>query len=430
MGWADRVDQLLYDGERVRCRLEVSTATVVVTSHRLLAFVDSRGGPAYRYVDLPNVGAVDLRREGRFAHLIRAIVAAILGIGLVLTSAAVSFVELVPDPDLEGGESDAPATPATGVLDAVESTLALVDLAVVATGVLSIGIAAVFALLYVRSRSRRLVIEVRGDDDVELPVTGADDVGTAVVELEEAIRPEPSVGALGGPTGSDRDRLEGHPTVDDRHRTVREHGDSPVERTSQDRGSNERRSLDDSPLGRGSRSDGPRERGSLESGESADSRGPTAEFPESADPTSLEPEVPPIDEADSRTAGLDDEGSTDAFDWDPLAGSGSEERSEPERTLETERWWTDDERDGDERNRNEGDGDEGDGDERNRNEGDGDERDGDERNRNEGDGGEGDGDEGDGDERNRNEGGGNGYGDESHDDGDGDNAEDEREEST
>ncbi|WP_235019777.1 hypothetical protein [Natrialba sp. INN-245] len=401
MRWADRVDQLLYGGERVEHRIEFSTATVVVTSHRLLAFAGSEDGPAYRHVDLPNVGAVDRRREGRFAHLIRAIVAAVLGIGLLLTSAAVSFVELVPDPDLESGESDAPATPATGVLDAVESTLALVDLAVVATGVLSIGIAAVFALLYVRSRSRWLVIEVRGDDDVELPVTGADDVGTAVVELEEAIRPEPSVGALGGATDSDRDRLEGHPTVDDRHRTVREHGDSPVERGSQDRGPNERSSLDDSPLGRGSRSDGQWERGSLESGESADSRGSTAEFPEStADPTSLEPEAPPNDGENSRTDGPDGEASTDAFDWDPLAGSGSDERGEPARTLETERWWTDDERDGDERNRNEGDGDEGDGDER------------------------------DGDERNRNEGGGNGYGDESHDDGDGDNAEDEREEST
>ncbi|MCW8173155.1 hypothetical protein D8S78_18615 [Natrialba swarupiae] len=210
------------------------------------------------------------------------------------------------------------------------------DLAVVATGVLSIGIAAVFALLYVRSRSRRLVIEVRGDDDVELPVTGADDVGTAVVELEEAIRPEPR-SVPSGPTGSDRDRLEGirRWTI----ATERSGNTATARRTYFTRSRLERTEI----AGRQSTGTWFAERRPAGTwlarvGESADGRGPTAEFPESADPTSLEPEVPlstkrtPVPPVSmtrvDRRLRLGPRGI-----W-----LGGEERARAK--LETERWWT------------------------------------------------------------------------------------------
>ncbi|MEY7850346.1 hypothetical protein AB7C87_14240 [Natrarchaeobius sp. A-rgal3] len=347
MRWADRVDQLLYDGERVEHRLEIATAEIVVTSHRVLTFPSGGDGPAYRHVNLPNVGAVDLRRTGRIGYLVWTFVSALLGIGLLVTSVAVSFVDLVPTPDLESGETNAPTNPADGILSAVESTLALVDLAVVVTGVLSLTIAAAFALLYVRSRSRRLVIEVRGDDDVELPVAGTDDVGAAVIELEEAIRPEPSLGAIDERTPNpDRDRLEDGSTADDRHRTVRERVDSPLERNSlddapQQRGPledspEEQRSLEDSSPESDSPADGLWDRDSVDSGEPTDSPEPTADF------SPLESAEPPTGGENPRTDGLDGEESSDAFEWDPLEGSGSAEEESTERNLESERWWSND----------------------------------------------------------------------------------------
>ncbi|RQG95153.1 hypothetical protein [Natrarchaeobius chitinivorans] len=201
MNWGDRVDRLLYDGERVECRVELGNGEFVVTTHRVLAFTPRGGGPSYRHADLPNVGDVSLETGGRLRPLLFSVVSMVLGTGLLATSAAVSFVDLVALPDLEPDGAQPAANPAgdaaSDVVGTVETALALVDLAVLAVGTLSIGIGVAFALLYLRSRSRRLVLEIRGQDDIELAVSEGDDAGSAVLALEEAPHLGPSPGGIG-----------------------------------------------------------------------------------------------------------------------------------------------------------------------------------------------------------------------------------------
>ena len=63
-GWAGSVDDLLFDGERVRRSVSLGDNRVVVTSHRLLAFTPGRSGENYRQVDVPNVTDVRAGNEG------------------------------------------------------------------------------------------------------------------------------------------------------------------------------------------------------------------------------------------------------------------------------------------------------------------------------------------------------------------------------
>ncbi|RQH00711.1 hypothetical protein [Natrarchaeobius oligotrophus] len=210
MSWTARVDQLLYDGEAVERRVECGAATLVVTTHRVLAFTPRGSGPAFRTIDRPNVRTVAVRTVAARRHLIRAVVTGAVGIGALAVSRLFRFADLVPDAGFENGDGATgdDGSPVGGALETIEATLALVDLAVVLVGAFALALAAVFAALYVRSRSRRLVIEVDGDDDVELPVSRVDDVGGVAIELDEAIRPEPSADSLASDERSSDDPFD------------------------------------------------------------------------------------------------------------------------------------------------------------------------------------------------------------------------------
>ena len=193
MEWTERVEQLLYDGETETRRVAVGDATIVITSHRVLAFTPGEGA-RYRAVDRPNVGQITVDSTGRTRALAWTALFGLVALSSAALAVLYSFADLVPDLDI--GDADGEATPgddpAGEPFALLETTLAALDLAVVAVALLSALVAAGFLVRYVRSRARRVVIEVHGDEDLEIPLsTGA--VGTAVVELRTAIGPEPTL---------------------------------------------------------------------------------------------------------------------------------------------------------------------------------------------------------------------------------------------
>ena len=183
--WSDHVDELLYEGERERRRVDLEAATVVVTNHRVLAFADG-GGTNYRHVDRPNVRRVTVETDGRPRYLVWATALLTLGIGLLAATTRVEPGGLVESVGLEGGD---PTGVADGALETVETLLVAFELAVLAGGLLALAVAALYFVRYGRSRSRRLVLRVSGDEDIALPVTDLDLERGRVTELEAAIRP-------------------------------------------------------------------------------------------------------------------------------------------------------------------------------------------------------------------------------------------------
>lgn len=172
--------------------MAVGDATIVVTTHRVLVFTSGSGDrPRLRQLARPNVGSVEVASSGRLDSLFRAALLAVMAAIAAAVAVLVSFRDLVPDlegADDESGVDGAPGTDVAGeTLGIVETTFALIDVAVLSTAILA-GIAACwYAIGYVRSRDRRLVLEVYGDDDVELPI---DSVGVAAIELQTAIDTE------------------------------------------------------------------------------------------------------------------------------------------------------------------------------------------------------------------------------------------------
>ncbi|ADD05648.1 uncharacterized protein Nmag_2079 [Natrialba magadii ATCC 43099] len=246
----DYLDQLRYEGETEQRRVALESATVVVTSHRVLA-VDHDGSSGrgttgtdsrpYRHVDRPNVQHVAVSTGGSPANLYRTLLAGALGLTLLTISLATSFAAMVPTVALESDEASGDGAGAgvesetagsgaetaagaesgtdiatTAAVDGLFETFGLVfqvlDLVVLVGGLLSLGLAAVFATLYVRSRSERLRIEVAGEADIELPLSRTDDGRVTALSLREAIQPGSPIGGQslaatsGGVSNGDRDR--------------------------------------------------------------------------------------------------------------------------------------------------------------------------------------------------------------------------------
>ncbi|WP_323172959.1 hypothetical protein [Natrialba sp. PRR66] len=218
VNWTHHVDTLRYDGETEQRRLELETATIVVTSHRVLAFdrssrSHSPGTHPYRHADRPNVQHVTVSQSGSTKHLLRSLLAGALGLTLLTIAAVVSFGELIPELELDGtaagdgtgagaGTGTGTATDAgdaAGTTAAVDSTFEtlgvlfqVLDTGILIGGILSLALAVVFAGLYVRSRSRQLVLEVAGGDDIAVPLGETDDAAPITLSLSEAIQPGPT----------------------------------------------------------------------------------------------------------------------------------------------------------------------------------------------------------------------------------------------
>jgi len=200
--WADRVQDLLYDGESVRERVAVDDAQVVVTSHRVLAFTPDGDGPNFRQVERPNVAGVSTGATASGALLGRGVRWTAIGLVLLGFGTVVDFGAIVGDVDLSTGGTGAVGL--GGVLGAVQGMLDLLrqlDAILQTLGALVVLLGVLVLGAYLRTRTPTLVVEVAGDaDDVHLP--RPDDPAATVDRLDAAIFPDDRTTA-GGP---DRDQ--------------------------------------------------------------------------------------------------------------------------------------------------------------------------------------------------------------------------------
>ncbi|AWB28100.1 hypothetical protein [Halococcoides cellulosivorans] len=169
MDWADRVDDLLEDGESVHERISYGETTVAVTNRRVLAFTPTTQGANYHAIARPNVEGVALDTQGPTANLLRALrvgIAGVIALGSGLLFDFGGMVGGIDQPSLEG-------TGVGGALAMVDTMLALLDAlddALVIGGALALLLAVGFAGAYWVARERSLTIRVAGDADVRLPV--------------------------------------------------------------------------------------------------------------------------------------------------------------------------------------------------------------------------------------------------------------------
>lgn len=184
--WADEVDRLLFDGESVADAMDVGDDHLVVTTHRVLAFMPSGDGPNFEAIHRPNVTGVERQAGGNQAHLERAAKSGILGFFLLAGGATISL-----DGMLSGATVDSTAASQTGIADllgfmgVLQAIMALVDDAMLVGGLLALALAALATTLYLRSRDTTVVVHVSGGDDLHL--TGADVTDATLTRVERAL---------------------------------------------------------------------------------------------------------------------------------------------------------------------------------------------------------------------------------------------------
>jgi len=169
---AERVADLLYQGEAVVEPVEIEGNAVVVTSHRVLALTPALDGPDYRHVDRPNVTEVRIEIGGSTRWLERTVRPFLLGVVLLAGGWIVDLDGLT-----SGLERTDPGTAGSagigGIVSLAEDlgrALALLDEALLVGGALCLLLVAAFLGLYAHSRERRLVLAVAGGDDLTIPV--------------------------------------------------------------------------------------------------------------------------------------------------------------------------------------------------------------------------------------------------------------------
>ena len=200
--WADRVHELLYDGESVRETVAVDDARVVVTSHRVLAFTPDGDGPNFRQLERPNVVDVTTGTDGNPALLARGLRWGAIGGLLAVVGSVVDVGAIVGDVDLSG--PDAGGVGIGGVLGAVQTMLDLLsqlDVFLQLLGGLGLLASSLVLGAYLLTRDATLVVEVAGEEaNLHLPRPA--DSAAAVARLEAAIFPDG-----GGPPAGAADPL-------------------------------------------------------------------------------------------------------------------------------------------------------------------------------------------------------------------------------
>ncbi len=190
--WSEHVDELLYDGERVKRRVDLEGATFVVTNDRVLVFTEGGDGPNYWTVERPNVARISVETEDSLVPLVWGTIVLFLALGVLLLAMTYDLASIADNFDVEDTTGIA-----GGALETVETLLTVFDLTVLAIGLLLLLVAVAFFVQYVRSRSRRLILRVSGDDDISVPVSDDDLEADREIVLQEAIAPGP------GPVDSD-----------------------------------------------------------------------------------------------------------------------------------------------------------------------------------------------------------------------------------
>ncbi len=174
--WQDRVEELLYDGETIERQVDLGTARVVVTSHRVLAFTPEMTGENLRQVDRPNVIGLERSSLTDDALLARGLRIGVWAVLLLGAGALFDFGSLIGGVDLTGQGTDELGL--GGTLEGVQrmlDLLALLDELLLAAGAIA-ALAAVAALgLFWHRRRPTLAITVAGGEDIHVPRPGAGD---------------------------------------------------------------------------------------------------------------------------------------------------------------------------------------------------------------------------------------------------------------
>jgi hypothetical protein len=212
MRWKRRVEDLLYDGETVEESIELGTARVVVTSHRVLAFTPEMGGENFMQADLPNVESVDVGSESDRGLLARAFRVGFVGAVLLVLGLVIDFESI-----LGGATFDADAAQEVGAGGIIAFAQRLIsfmiqlDYLLRVFGALALVLAAVMFGVYWFLRDPTLKISIAGDEpDIHLP--RPDDVAGTRTRLEAAIFGDENADAgtgFDGQSGDDHDDTVG-----------------------------------------------------------------------------------------------------------------------------------------------------------------------------------------------------------------------------
>jgi len=174
--WAERVEELLYEGEAIGETIDLAEGRVVVTSHRVLAFVPGGDGPAFRQVDRPNVLEVAAGARSNAGLLSRAVRWGAIGAVLVGAGTVIDMDAIVGDVALgtEAG-SRLGVGSAMRLVAQVLSILRRLDEFLQIGGALVLALAAALLGAYLLTREPTYVLTVAGDEaDIHLP-RGEDD---------------------------------------------------------------------------------------------------------------------------------------------------------------------------------------------------------------------------------------------------------------
>jgi hypothetical protein len=199
--WSDRADDLLYDGESIEEEMAIDSATVVVTSHRVLAFTPEGDGSNFQQVDRPNVTGVSVRSGGERKFLTQAGKAAIYGFVLIVAGLLLPLDDILSGVGLPSTTGQLGIGGIMGMFQQMLSLLRNLDDFMRLIGALLLLFAIVPMGVYLWTRERALEIGVAGEDPIRVPAPETD--GDAIAErLETVILPEGPSGKPDGHLGS------------------------------------------------------------------------------------------------------------------------------------------------------------------------------------------------------------------------------------
>lgn len=186
MSWAERANELLYDGETVRETVDVGANRVFVTSHRLLVFFpEDAPGPNFRQVDNPNVEGASASIESDRGAVAKSVLWGVVGLAMVVGGVLVEVRDLLSLPDTFQDGAVRGAGGLLSMLETVFTVIGFADEALAALGVGLLAIAGFYAYRYQDSREHVVTVAVAGDEDVRLAVDA--DGTEAAGALERAL---------------------------------------------------------------------------------------------------------------------------------------------------------------------------------------------------------------------------------------------------
>lgn len=194
MDAAEKLEPLCYGGEELLESATVDGGAIGITSHRVLVLTPEGAGARFHAVDRPNATGVSTRTTGPRGHRNRAIVAGIIGGGLLVTGAAIDFGGLSQSVDAPTGEG---LGGLLGLVFAILGAIGRFDDALRILGLLALLAALGFTAWYLWKAGWVIEIDVAGADSVRIPISRDQ---MAVVDRLKACLADDRAGDAADPT--------------------------------------------------------------------------------------------------------------------------------------------------------------------------------------------------------------------------------------